>query len=514
MYFLLVIFSLNQDCDGQNMNELLLMKNINKAFFGVKVLKDVSFSLQHGEVHVILGENGAGKSTLIKILSGAYTLDSGEVFIEGEEIDMSSYNPEIASRMGISTIYQNFHLVPHLTVAENVSLSNFPRKNGMIDWKTVQNTAKSVLENINFTVDPNCPVKKLSVSQKQMLEIAIALSKNAKIIIMDEPTAAISKSEIETLFQLINEIKKKSVGIIYISHKLEEIKVIGDTITVLRDGRNVGTVPVENADLNEIVSLMIGKEIKTIEKKRSHLPSEPMIEFQSFTIKGSFEDINLNVSKGEIAGLTGLIGAGKTELARAIFGVDRLDTGKIFYNGCEIIIRDPKEAIQHGIGYLPEDRDISGLCLNMPVKDNVSLVYLAKLKEMLFGIPTERALVKVYIDQLKIKTTGMYQQVKYLSGGNKQKVIFAKWLAAHCQFLVLDEPTIGIDVGAREEIYNLIFDYVKSGDRAVLFISSDISEVLSVTDRIFVMARGKLVAELDPHTTTKQEIMARSLNLK
>jgi len=495
------------------MSELLIMENINKAFFGVKVLKDVQFCLHQGEVHVILGENGAGKSTLIKILSGAYPLDSGRVFIEGKDIDMASYNPEVASRMGIVTIYQNFHLVPHLTVAENISLSNFPMKKGTIDWKVVQKTAKNVLENINFNVDPNCPVKKLSVSQKQMLEIAIALSKNAKIIIMDEPTAAISKKEVETLFQLITEIKKKNVGIIYISHKLEEIKVIGDTITILRDGRNVGTMPVGGVHLNEIVSLMIGKEMKTLEKKRSYLSREPMIEFKSFNRKGSFENINLNIGKGEIVGLTGLIGAGKTELARAIFGVDRLDTGKFYYNGCEISIRGPKEAIQHGIGYLPEDRDVSGLCLNMPVKDNVSLVYLAKLRERVFGIPAEKALAKRYIDQLKIKSTGLYQQVKYLSGGNKQKVIFAKWLAAHCQFLVLDEPTIGIDVGAREDIYNLIYDYVQAEERAVLFISSDISEVLSVSDRIVVMARGRLVAELNPNVTTKQEIMARCLNL-
>jgi ribose transport system ATP-binding protein len=495
------------------MPDLLVMEGINKAFFGVKVLKDVQFRLHEGEVHVILGENGAGKSTLIKILSGAYTLDSGKVFLEGKEVDMTSYNPEIASRLGIATIYQNFHLVPHLTIAENISLSNFPMKKGRIDWKSVQKRARDVLENIHFSIDPNTLVKKLSVSQQQMLEIAIALSKNAKIIIMDEPTAAISKKEVETLFQLIADIKKKKVGIIYISHKLEEIKVIGDSITVLRDGRNVGTMGAKEAELNEIVSLMIGKEMKTMEKKHQYISSEVMIEFKSLRRKGFFEDISFQIGKGEIVGLTGLIGAGKTELARAIFGVDKLDAGQCFYYKREISIKNPKEAVQHGIGYLPEDRDVSGLCLNMPVKDNVTLVYLAKLKERLFGIPAEKALAQKYINQLKIKTTGVYQQVKYLSGGNKQKVIFAKWLAAHCQFLILDEPTIGIDVGAREEIYNLIFDFVESGEKAVLFLSSDISEILSVSDRILVMSQGRLIAELDPSTTTKQEIMARCLNL-
>ena len=268
------------------MPDLLVMEGINKAFFGVKVLKDVQFRLHEGEVHVILGENGAGKSTLIKILSGAYTLDSGKVFLEGKEVDMTSYNPEIASRLGIATIYQNFHLVPHLTIAENISLSNFPMKKGRIDWKSVQKRARDVLENIHFSIDPNTLVKKLSVSQQQMLEIAIALSKNAKIIIMDEPTAAISKKEVETLFQLIADIKKKKVGIIYISHKLEEIKVIGDSITVLRDGRNVGTMGAKEAELNEIVSLMIGKEMKTMEKKHQYISSEVMIEFKSLRRKG------------------------------------------------------------------------------------------------------------------------------------------------------------------------------------------------------------------------------------
>jgi len=494
------------------MPELLVMENINKSFFGVKVLKDVQFRLNEGEVHVVLGENGAGKSTLIKILSGAYTLDSGKVFIEGKEIDMTSYSPETASRLGIATIYQNFHLVPHLTVAENISLSDFPVKRRKIDWRAVQKKAKDVLDNIHCTIDPNTLVKKLSISQQQMLEIAIALSKSAKIIIMDEPTAALSKKEIETLFELIADIKKRKVGIIYISHKLEEIKAIGDSITVLRDGRNVGTIVAKDIDLNEIVNLMIGKEMKAFEKEKLHIISKPIIEFKSLCRKGYFENISFHVSKGEVVGLTGLVGAGKTELARAIFGIDRLDMGQYFFNNREVKIRNPKEAIQYGIGYLPEDRDMSGLCLNMPVKDNITLVYLAKLSKKIFGIPTEKVLAQKYIDQLKIKTTGLYQQVKYLSGGNKQKVIFAKWLAAHCQFLVLDEPTIGIDVGAREEIYNLIFDFVRSEGRAVLFISSDISEILSVSDRILIMSQGKLIADLDPGATTKQEVMALCLN--
>ncbi|MCX6089056.1 MAG: sugar ABC transporter ATP-binding protein [Candidatus Atribacteria bacterium] len=496
------------------MPDLLYMEKINKSFFGVKVLNDVSFRLQKGEVHVILGENGAGKSTLIKILSGAYTLDTGKIFIEGKEINMGSYGPEVAAQLGVSTIYQNFHLVPHLTVAENISLSNFPGKRGFISWKTVGQKAKTVLDDIHFSLDPNLPVKKLSVSQKQMLEIAIALSKNARIIIMDEPTAAISKREVETLFQLIEEIKKKGVGIIYISHKLEEIRIIGDTITVLRDGRDVGTLSVQNVDLNEVVNLMIGKEVKSTPRTLRTIGEEPFFQCDTLSISGSFHNISFTVHKGEILGLTGLVGSGKTELARAIFGIDRFLSGEISLNHQSVHIVNPKKAVQYGIGYLPEDRDVSGLCLNMPVKDNITLVFLAKLKSLIFSTMKERKQANQYIGNLKIKVTDMSQQVKYLSGGNKQKVIFAKWLAAHCQFLVLDEPTIGIDVGAREEIYNLIYDFVKTGHNAVLFISSDIPEILTISDRILVMSRGQIVSELDPHLTTKQEVMTRCLNLK
>ena len=489
------------------MSTLLAMQNIHKAFFGVKVLKNVNFALSSGEVHILLGENGAGKSTLIKILSGAYRLDSGDILIEGQQIDPASYTPKTASEHGIVTIYQNFHLVPHLSVAENISLSDFATRRGVIAWKDVYAKAREVLATIRFSIDPRRKVQDLSVSEKQMIEIAIALSKHAKILIMDEPTAAISKQEIEILFSLIHELKSQGIGIIYISHKLEEIKQIGDRITILRDGMKVETLDVEGVELNKIVSLMTGHEIRRTTKSRELTTRDPFFEFRHITVHDVLHDLNFTVHKGEILGLTGLVGSGKTELARAIFGIDPLHGGAIALNNADVRIESPKQAIRLGMGYLPEDRDVDGLCLNMGVKENISLVFLAKLKSALFSNRKEKQLVKNSIRNLRIKAANMSQYVKYLSGGNKQKVVFAKWLSAECQFLILDEPTIGIDVGAREEIYELIHQFVKDVEKSVLFISSDIQEILNISDRILVMAQGKMVAELNPKETTKQRVM-------
>jgi ribose transport system ATP-binding protein len=489
------------------MQKLLSMQNINKSFFGVNVLKNVNFDLNAGEVHILLGENGAGKSTLIKILSGAYTLDSGEIFLGNEKLDLHSYTPKEATDRGIVTIYQHFHLVPHLSVAENISLSNFPRQHGAIAWKSVFYKAKEVLANIDFSIDPKLKVQDLSVSEKQMLEIAIALSQHAKILIMDEPTAAISKRETETLFTVIHDLKKKGIGIIYISHKLEELRQIGDRITILRDGYNVGTIDAKEIDLNQIVQLMTGHEIRRTQKTREFSHQEIFAEFRQLSSPEVFQDINFAIKKGEILGLTGLVGSGKTELARTLFGIDKLYQGDILIDAEKAQFNSPQDAIRFGIGYLPEDRDVDGLCLNMGVKDNISLVFLAKLHAWLFSNRKEKMLVNTFVDNLRIKTPSISQYVKYLSGGNKQKVVFAKWLAADCQFLILDEPTIGIDVGAREEIYELIHQFVKDYQRSVLFISSDINEILNISDRILVMARGKLVTEVDPKEMTKQKVM-------
>jgi ribose transport system ATP-binding protein len=496
---------------NDRMEQLLRMEGIEKSFFGVSVLKGVDFDLDHGEVHVLLGENGAGKSTLMKILSGAYQLDAGSIILDGRKLDLSSYSPKTAEDLGIVTIYQNFHLVPHLSVAENLSLSTFARGQGLIHWGDVYAHAAEVLSKIDFKIDVKARVRDLPVSQKQMLEIAIALSKNAKVIIMDEPTAALSRKETETLFKTIADIKARGIGVIYISHKLEEVKLVGDRITVLRDGAKIATVAARNADLRQIISLMIGKEMSRDRQFRETSTNAELFRVEGLSNQNFSAPVSFAVRNREVLGITGLVGAGKSELARAIFGVDKLDNGAAFLAGRQVRIASPRRAVELGVGYLPEDRDADGLCLNLGVKENISLVLLSKLKGLLFSVSSERNTVSELVSSMAIKTAGLSQQVKYLSGGNKQKVVFAKWLCARCNVLVLDEPTIGIDVGARGDIYDLIQQFVSDEKRAVIFISSDIDEVLEVADRILVMSGGGLVAELDPRHTTKQEIMQYSL---
>jgi ribose transport system ATP-binding protein len=447
----------------------------------------------------------------MKILSGAYSLDGGTIVLDGQPVELSGYDPKTAEDLGIVTVYQNFHLIPALSVAENLSLTAFTRERGLIRWSDVYAHAREALGKINFDIDPRARVRDLPVSQKQMLEIAIALSKNAKILIMDEPTAALSRKETETLFQTIGDIKARGIGLIYISHKLEEVKLIGDRITVLRDGVTVATVPARDADLQQVISLMIGKELTQGHAPRTAPAGKEVFRVENLSNPNFAVPVSFQVHKNEILGITGLVGSGKTELARAIFGVDSLQAGSTFLDGQPVRIASPRTAIGHGIGYLPEDRDADGLCLNLGVKENVSLVSLTKLRGIFFSTAAERRTVTDLVDAIAIRTTGISQQVKYLSGGNKQKVVFGKWLTADCNLLILDEPTIGIDVGARGEIYDLIREFVGQGDRAVIFISSDMAEVLEVADRILVMSGGRLVAELDPKHTTKQEILQYSL---
>jgi ribose transport system ATP-binding protein len=497
------------------MARLLTMEGMTKSFFGVKVLKDVDFDLEHGEVHVLLGENGAGKSTLMKILSGAYQTDAGSISLDDQKLDLSAYDPKTAEDHGIVTVYQNFHLIPHLSVAENLAMPLFTRERGFIRWKDVYAHADDVLERIDYEINPRAKVRDLPVSQKQMLEIAIALSKNARVLIMDEPTAALSRHETEILFQAIADIKARDIGIIYISHKLEEVKQVGDRITVLRDGAKITTLGSKEADLDEIVRLMIGKELSGSKETRDLSLDGDLFRVEELVNNHLTAPISFSVRRKEILGITGLVGSGKSELARAIFGVDRLSGGTTYLGEQQVYIDSPATAVGLGLGYLPEDRDSDGLCLNLGVKENISMALLSKLKGLLFNVASEKRNVSRVVRTMDIKTAGLSQQVKYLSGGNKQKVVFGKWLSGGCNLLILDEPTIGIDVGARGEIYNLIREFVtEHEDRAVIFISSDMTEILDVTDRILVMSGGSLVTELDPKRTTKQEIMQHSLRVR
>lgn len=499
---------------AQSSDLLLSMRHIRKAFFGVTVLNDVDFDLKSGEVHVLLGENGAGKSTLIKILSGAYKLDSGEMSLAGRSINCAGHTPKVAESLGVVTIYQTFHLVPHLSVAENLALVSYPRKAGFIRWRDVRISAQEVLDRMNFDISVKAKVRDLSVSKKQMLEIAIALSKNAKILIMDEPTAALSRHEVDILFRTMKDITTRGIGIIYISHKLEEIKQIGDRVTVLRDGKNVATVDPRAVDQNEIVELMIGKELAGTRRSEGAKRSGRILEARSIQSRSLPIPLSFELHKNEILGVTGLVGAGKTELARALFGDDHLTNGEIVFSDEPVRIRSPRHAVRRGIGYLPEDRDSDGLCLNMGVKENLSLALFAKERQFAFTPKFEKQLVRRLVEDVHIRAASLSQQVKYLSGGNKQKVVMGKWLRAGCTVLVLDEPTIGIDVGARAEIYALIREFVSAGDQAVLFLTSDMNEAIEVSDRLLVMARFQIVAELDPAKTSKQEIMQYSLRIR
>ena len=496
------------------MAKLLEMTDICKSFFGVQVLKGVCLDLEAGEVHAFLGANGAGKSTLIKILSGAYQADTGSIAVDGRAIDISRHAPESAIALGIATIYQNFHLIPHLTVAENVCLNEFSvGGKRWVDWHRMRSRARQALDSIGLDIKPDAVVKNLTVSQQQMLEIAIALSQNARIIIMDEPTAAISQREAEKLFSLIRSIKSRGVGIIYISHRLEEIEKIADRVTVLRDGMNTGTLNVSDGlDIGKVVEMIAGREVKTGRRARVAKLGDEYARVEGMRVRGFGHDVTFSVRRGEILGLTGLVGAGKSEFVRSMFGVDRAEAGGVFVENRRIDVRNPNTAIAGGLGFLPEDRDTSGLCMALSIKDNITMTALAKSSSPVFSVANERGLSGRFRRELAIKSVNLDQQVRYLSGGNKQKVIFAKWLTANCRFLILDEPTIGIDVGAREEIYRLIEEFVAAG-KAVLLVSSDFDEVLAVSDRVMVMSRGRIAATLDPEKTDKPEIMSYCLGV-
>jgi ribose transport system ATP-binding protein len=488
--------------------ELLLnLQNISKSFFGVQVLKSVNFDLYEGEVHALLGENGAGKSTLIKILSGAYKADSGVIIFGGRKIHLN-YRPRTAEDLGIVTMYQNFHLIPHLSVAENVALRAFTTKRGaFVDWRAVNKEASAVLDHIEFAIDPKSKVKDLSIAKKQMLEIAIALSKNARVMIMDEPTAALSRKETATLFGMIGQLKTRGIGIIYVSHKLEEIREIGDRVTILRDGQNVGTIMVRDAQLKDIVRLMIGGELARNQQRADRVKEKPVLALKNIRNEHFRAPLALGVKENEILGITGLIGSGKTELARVMFGADRIDEGEIYLDGFAMKLRSPRDAVKLGIGYLPEDRDSKGLCLNMGVKENLSLAWFVKFGSVFLDRVAENRMVRRVIESVKLKAGSPDEQVKYLSGGNKQKVVLGKWLEADCKVLILDEPTIGIDIGARQDIYGLVQRFISRVGRAVVFISSDIDEILEIADRILVMANYRVVAELKAAGANKQAIM-------
>ncbi len=486
---------------------LLEMRDITKRFPGVLALDKVKLEVRYGEVHCLIGENGAGKSTLMKILAGAVSMDSGQIFLEGQPIQIIS--PYHAQQLGISMIYQEFNLIPYLSVAENIFLGREPRIPGtpFINWKKMYAEAQEVLERVGLKLDVRIPVAELSIAQQQMVEIAKALSIQAKIIVMDEPSATLTDHELKTLFELIRVLRRQNIGIIYISHRLEELYEIGNRVTVMRDGQYIGTYEVCDVTREDLIKMMVGREL-TEEYPKVSLPrGKERLRVKGLTRKGAFYDINFSVHAGEIVGLTGLVGAGRTEVARAIFGADPIDTGKIFVDGQEVKIHSPQEAIKNGIGLLTEDRKNQGLVLGMTIRENTTLANLKEITNGFFlNLAKERQVAENYVRDLQIRTPSIEQIAQNLSGGNQQKVVLAKWLFTQSRVLIFDEPTRGIDVGAKSEIFKLMNRLLEEGV-AILMISSELPEVLGMCDRILVMHEGHLSGELSRNEATQEKIM-------
>lgn len=490
------------------MGEFVLeMIGITKRFPGVLALDNVRLDLGPSEVHCLVGENGAGKSTLMKILAGAETADAGEIRLGGETVHIQS--PHHAQQLGISMIYQEFNLSPYLSVAENIFLGREPRlwRTPFINWRKMYADARGLLARIRVNLDVRKPVNQCSIAQQQMVEIAKALSFNAKIIVMDEPSATLTEHEIKALFDLIRDLKQQGIGLIYISHRLDEIFQIGDRVTVMRDGENVDTKPVAELTRGTVIHMMVGRELKDEFPKENFERGEERLRVEALTRDGAFRDISFTLHAGEIVGLTGLVGAGRTEVARAIFGADPIDAGQIYLDGKPITVKSPQDAIRQGIGLLTEDRKNQGLILGMTLRENTTLTNLSALVKGLFiDRGKERKITENYVRELQIKTPSIEQITHNLSGGNQQKVVLAKWLFTQTRVLIFDEPTRGIDVGAKIEIYRLINDLVRKGV-SILMISSELPEVLGMCDRILVMHEGRIAGELAAEGATQEAVM-------
>jgi len=483
---------------------LLEMRGITKRFPGVTALDRVDFELEKGEVHVLLGENGAGKSTLIKMLSGAYQPDEGEILVDGEKVEISSAMD--AQALGISTIYQEFNLVPQLTVAENILLGRQPRRFGVVNRSKMRKDARELLERIKVRVNADARVEDLGVAQRQMVEIAKALSLDARILIMDEPTASLSGQEVGRLFEIIHGLQEDEVGVIFISHHLEEVTEIGDRVTVLRDGEYVDRVPA-STDHSDFVRLMVGRDIEDQFPRRKPEIGDVLLEVKNLSQEGVLEDISFELRAGEVVGIAGIVGAGRTELAEAIFGSEPADSGEVWVRGETLRPGHPREAKDRGIGFITEDRQGEGIVQPLSVSENLGLAALGDNSSLgLVNRRKQRQQAEKMIEDLNIRTPGPEQEIRYLSGGNQQKVVIGKWLLNNSKILIMDEPTRGIDVGAKVEIYELINDLTENG-AGILMISSELPEVLGMSDRVLVMSQGHITGELLAEEATQENVM-------
>jgi len=500
---------------------VLEMRGIRKAFPGVVALDNVDLTLHAGDVHMLLGENGAGKSTLMKILSGAYRKDAGEIRLDGQPVEIGG--PRAARDLGIRVIYQELNLVPHLSVAENIFLGELPtRLGGFVDWRTLADRASGLLDNLGMSIDPRAPVGRLGLAQRQMVEIAKALAASAtasarhghdaKVLVMDEPTSALTSREVTQLFALIERLTARGVSIVYITHRLDEVFRIGRRITVMRDGRHVTTRPIDQVTVPELVRLMANRDLtEHFPKVRTERGAE-LLRVEGINVRGMLSDISFSLHAGEVLGISGLLGAGRTELARVVAGADRFDEGRLLVDGREVRFRNPADAIARGIGLLPEDRKAQGLVPGLTVARNIALPHGRRLAPL--GVLSRRCeadMAAPISDELRVKATPT-QAVRLLSGGNQQKVVLGKWLAGAGRVFIFDEPTRGVDVGAKVEIYNLMNRLTARG-AGIIMISSELPELLGMSDRILVMHRGRIHAEIAAADATEERVLSAALGL-
>ena len=486
-------------------NYILTLKNITKEFPGVKALDDVTINIERGTIHGLVGENGAGKSTLIKILAGIYQPNKGEIILDGKPCRFNS--PIEARRAGISVVHQEIKLAEPLSVAENMFLGNVQLKNGLVDWKGMRRRAREIVEDLGMDIDINAQVSSLTVAKKQIVEIMHAINNNSRILIMDEPSAVLTDRELEVMFRIVKQLRDKGITIIYISHRLDEIFGLCSNVSVLRDGCHIDTIPVASIDRQGLINMMVGREMGQEYPKEVGNVGGTILEVKNLS-RGILQDISFEVKSGEVFGISGLVGAGRTELARAILGIDKPESGEVYVRGKKVHYRTFADAIRDGLGLIPEDRKLQGLVQIMSVKRNTTLVNMKRvLRAGVISSSLEEKLSKEYADKLHVVTPSMETEVQYLSGGNQQKVVIAKWLFQNSEILFLDEPTRGIDGGAKAEIYRLINRMAKEG-KTIIMISSEMPELLGLCDRIMVMHEGHKMGELNAAEATQEKIMA------
>ena len=491
---------------------VLRMEGISKAFPGVQALRSVNFEAASGEVVALIGENGAGKSTLMKILSGVYRKDAGRIFLHGQEVEISS--PHHAQQLGIAIIYQEFNLTPNQSAAANIFVTREPRQRGLgrflkfVDRRRMEQEAQRLLDRVGARAPATALIRDLSVAQQQMVEVAKALAVDARIIVMDEPTSALGEEEVETLFSIVGALKAQGIAVVFITHRLEEVFRISDRVVILRDGQRVGAMSIGEANPDVLIQQMVGRKLTDLFHKEAAPIGDPLLEVKGLTRRGVVRDVSFTLRQGEILGFAGLVGAGRTETARLFFGADRKDAGEIRVNGRPVQISSPVHAVKAGIGFVPENRATQGLVLNLPVLENIILPTLDRHARVGWANQrTLRSIARDYVGKLNIRTPHLQQKTMFLSGGNQQKVVVAKWLAAQPKVLIMDEPTRGIDVGAKTEVHALMSRLAQAG-MGIIMISSELPEILGMSDRILVMSEGRVMAILDRAEASQERIMA------